>query len=855
MRLTGIDGSTVTVGGVTKTEVTIPIGTKWSSTGTLYPIWMFNFNQKGSPYQNGGHYRVFSAQFTKGDSVVMDLVPVRKDGVGYLFDKVSGELLGNSNATATVSFTYGNDVADESYIEGTIMLTADANWTSRGILHLDSTAVIDLNGHTLKLDDFTTDSFGAMVTNTTGTMSAMIFDKDPFSSSANVQGLLRGVGENITLVQDGARSATWTGGGNDGGDPANPANWEVKLGTLVIANAVPDYNTTVLMQGQNINMQAPYGTTLNCASFQIGNCTFTADCDWRGLSTPSISGEANLNGHNLYLGHLNAVGGSFVNNAADTTSRVLFDVAENGSYSEFSEQLFIDNIGNLSTGENVFLSLLKPDDENDTTTATLMLLGKSANVTAEFVQTNGTVNLGDSINKFGNSSGHRGVYAMYGGTLTTGGGSEFVIGANGNGTFNLSGGNVTIGNWISVGRFSGGNGTFNMTGGSLTVSRNNRPMWLGGDNGTGVFNFGGTATATFKGIDIGRMKSARGTLNMNGGMLTVSNGDGFNVGRDAVGIVVQNDGTLNVNTIFRLAWGSGGGVSGTYTLNGGTVNVNADAYWGDGRSGTFVQNGGTMNANNGVNLAVGGSSSANLTLAGGVFNTKFFNKGSGTANITFNGGTVAALENTSTFFRGISSVNVGAGGMTFDTAGYNVEINSLGMTPAVGSSFVKAGAGMLTMDVLPPTDAVVASNGTFKVLAAASSTSASADTLISIPSGGTLDITGVSLAPAFVSGAGTVQGGTLAATKELCAKLGDCLTVNGGTFNVEGTKVVFSAEDIASLATTRKTYTLVRAANGGSITGSPLQPATDAQLPKGWHVTATSSSVTLRKNGVTIHIR
>ena len=496
---------------------------------------------------NTWHYGITAGSYVSEGWHRFTLI-VRDTGGGY---GVSTALNGKNypfvvsiNGGAELGFsqlTFGADTA--------VTLADDCDWSALGEINLANGVVIDLNGHTLKLDDFTTDSFGAMVTNKTGTMSTMIFDKDPFSSSANVQGLLRGVGENITLVQDGARSATWTGGGNDGGDPANPANWEVKLGTLVIANAVPDYNTTVLMQGQNINMQLPYGTTLNCADFQIGNCTFTADCDWRGLSiTPSISGEANLNGHNLYLGHLNAVGGSFVNNAADTTSRVLFDVPASGSYSEFSEQLFIDNIGNLSTGENVFLSLLKPDDENDTTTATLMLLGKSANVTAEFVQTNGTVNLGDSVNKFGNSSGHRGVYAMYGGTLTTGGGSEFVIGANGNGTFNLSGGDVTIGNWISVGRFSGGNGTFNMTGGSLTVSRTNRPMWLGGDNGTGVFNFGGTATATFKGIDIGRMKSARGTLNMNGGTLTVSNGDGFNVGRDAVGIVEQNDGTLNVST-------------------------------------------------------------------------------------------------------------------------------------------------------------------------------------------------------------------------------------------------------------------------------------------------------------------
>ena len=128
--------------------------------------------------------------------------------------------------------------------------------------------------------------------------------------------------------------------------------------------------------------------------------------------------------------------------------------------------------------------------------------------------------------------------------------------------------------------------------------------------------------------------------------------------------------------------------------------------------------------------------------------------------------------------------------------------------------------------------------------------------MISVSRGGTLDITGVSLAPAFVSGAGTVQGGTLAASKELRAKLGDCLTISSGaTFNIDGAKVAFSAEDIASLRTKPKTYTLVKVANGGTITGNLLQPATDADLPKSWHVIQTPGSVTLRKNGVTIHIR
>ena len=39
--------------------------------------------------------------------LVHDFISVRKNGVGYLYDKVSGRLFGNSGSG---TFTYGNDV-------------------------------------------------------------------------------------------------------------------------------------------------------------------------------------------------------------------------------------------------------------------------------------------------------------------------------------------------------------------------------------------------------------------------------------------------------------------------------------------------------------------------------------------------------------------------------------------------------------------------------------------------------------------------------------------------------------------------------------------------------------------------
>jgi hypothetical protein len=60
-------------------------------------------------YQNTYQYPVkyYSFKITVGDNVVYDLIPVRKDGVGYMYDKIGGGMYGN---VGTGSFTYGSDV-------------------------------------------------------------------------------------------------------------------------------------------------------------------------------------------------------------------------------------------------------------------------------------------------------------------------------------------------------------------------------------------------------------------------------------------------------------------------------------------------------------------------------------------------------------------------------------------------------------------------------------------------------------------------------------------------------------------------------------------------------------------------
>ena len=552
-------------------------------------------------------------------------------------------------------------------------------------------------------------------------LSGSILDYVELTDSSNYTATSSGNTITVTLNDP---VATWTGTANDG-SPANAANWCVTQGETVLGNTLPDGNTVVVMQGQNVNMQLPSGSTLACKSFEIRDCTFTADCDWRGLSvTPVIIGTANLDGHVLKLNNLSAVSGSAFSGGEG--SFVEFVVDESATIANLYEHTYIENVGNLAFSGSANIRLRKKDG-NGTLTVTRLELGNQRNV--DMVQTNGTVSLGGAVNAIGENSGKTAKYTMSGGSLNVAGGSEFIVGSYGTGVFNQSGGAVTLNEWFSLGRH-GGTGTYTMTGGSLTANHTGRPLWIGADNGTGTLTIGPGATATFKGgIDNGRNNGAnsKGYLNLNGGTLTVSRGDGFNIGRDGTGTLVQNGGTLtaneggtsgNANNVWRIAWGTGG--TGSYTLNDGTAIAKSNFYIGDGGTATYVQNGGTMIAGNGATLAVGSVAKTTFTLSGGVFYTKHIQKGSGSVSATFDGGTIVAtnVTNGANFITGLNNVKYGPGGLTLDTAGYDVSMaNNTVSSTLAGSALVKQGAGTLTVDALPPVGKVKVEGGTLALSA------------------------------------------------------------------------------------------------------------------------------------------
>ena len=86
----------------------------------------------------------------------------------------------------------------------------------------------------------------------------------------------------MPAMAEALKTAYWTGGG-DRANVNDPANWVVtnSLG-VVVENGIPDVETAVVISGET-DFNCPFGQTLDYESLIIGDCTLTADCDWRGL--------------------------------------------------------------------------------------------------------------------------------------------------------------------------------------------------------------------------------------------------------------------------------------------------------------------------------------------------------------------------------------------------------------------------------------------------------------------------------------------------------------------------------------------------------------------------------------------
>lgn len=94
------------LGNITlNTLYTITVAYSAQSDGTNATAYIFARNNDTGAYLPS-NVRIYGLKITKGNTLVRDFIPVRKDGAGYMYDKVSGELFGNAG---TGSFTLGPD--------------------------------------------------------------------------------------------------------------------------------------------------------------------------------------------------------------------------------------------------------------------------------------------------------------------------------------------------------------------------------------------------------------------------------------------------------------------------------------------------------------------------------------------------------------------------------------------------------------------------------------------------------------------------------------------------------------------------------------------------------------------------
>jgi len=605
----------------------------------------------------------------------------------------------------------------------TVVLDADADWSDRGGLILDGGTVLDLNGHTLVVHDIASDGFvGACVTNSAAKVSALLFAGDPLSSKALQDGLVTALASKIVVANKDEQVAVWTGAANDGGNALNADNWaDVLTGGPVVPTASHD----VSIVGGAVNLQIPAGTAFACKSFDVLDCTFSADCDWSGLSVkPSISGTADLAGHVLSLAtNLTANAGAALAGADGSELRIK---VPDGAHTDLGEEECIDSISNLSLSGSAKIVLVKSDSGD--ISAGVLHLGKGQD--AEFVQNGGKVALANGVSAIGatgSNGAKRGVWRMNGGTLTTSSnnGSEFQVGRTGVGEFIQTAGDVNIGNWFSIAR-SSGTGVYTITGGTLSATKAERPVWIAGDNGaTGTLNVGGDASVRFWALRMGgdenKDANRNAYINVAGdGSLAVSSG-GFQVGtfKNSHGTVAQSGGAVKCQS--WLAIGRYANSTGLYSMSGGVLEVSGSASGlavGEEGTGTLEVGGSAVVTASVVSVSHRSGGIGTLRLKeGGTIVTPLIRKGGGSsAKVILDGGTVKAAAD-GQLIKDVGDLRFGKA-VEFDTDGHDVSFANNTVSSGYGpGSLVKSGSGTLSLGSLACAGKVDVRGGTLAMTA------------------------------------------------------------------------------------------------------------------------------------------
>jgi autotransporter-associated beta strand protein len=318
----------------------------------------------------------------------------------------------------------------------------------------------------------------------------------------------------------------------------------------------------------------------------------------------------------------------------------------------------------------------------------------------------GTLNMtGGTITKTGDEKfivGHNngvGTVVQSGGTITAN--NELYIGnenASASGTYTLSGtGALNVANEVVVGRESG-TGVLNVNGGTLTTTGNGN-MYVGRRNGTGTLNQTAGVISVIKEFGVGTRddnKIGTGTYNLSDtGAIAVANNIFIGKEQGASGTMTMTGGTMTGSDKLIIGHNQ---ATGALTQSGGTVTTSNEVYIGNENSassiGTYTLSG-SANLNVGNEVQVGrDNGTGTFNLNGGTVNTNKISGGTGSATVNFNGGVLKAKRDESNLIENLDVADVQSGGLKIDSNGFNVSTSQI-LTGTGGLE--KSGAGQLTL--------------------------------------------------------------------------------------------------------------------------------------------------------------
>lgn len=420
----------------------------------------------------------------------------------------------------------------------------------------------------------------------------------------------------------------------------------------------------------------------------------------------------------------------------------------------------------------------------------------------------GVTKLGSGTLELTGTNTYTGSTVVDGGTLRLAGGSHTVDPVT---TANVQ---VAVTNEVGnyrIGSLAGTTGAMIVDGSTITSDSG----LMIGEGGTGSFtiNSGTVATRVDSAggnqfIGIGRLAGSNGTYLQNAG--TVSTTDWFVTGVSGTGTATIVSGSLTCNTV---AVAQNGTANGTFTLNGGTVNINGGHFYASlnnqttptpASSTSVVKiNGGSLTVATGVAL-LGNQGNCDYTQTGGTFKTVA-------------GGARIAVAETATS----TSTFTMSGGLIEATADWFILGRSGSATGTLsGTGEIKAGLNFVTAE-MATANATMNMNGG-KITSGSMYISRFGSSTLN-QTAGDIALTSFASIAREASGIGTwnMSGGTFTNTVDL--NIGDfgagTLNYTGGTINCGNLVVAYNASSTSTATINAPTGVITSTRDNGFFVG------------------------------------